>query len=295
MNRGLVYRRDLMVPPQGLLTRECLRAPPMVFPRPGILLPSRQLVPATKPWLAAITLVGTAKNGGQSTALSITLPTLQENDVVYVAATAASIPNPAFTTPSGYTSIISRNAGARQEAVWRKVMGASPDSTVTINVTNNPFISAIAICLRGVDTATPEDASATSTTGTSGAPNSPSITTVTNGAWVLTIGCGGGTAATAAPTNYGNLIAQASAGPNNSTQGATREISSAGAEDPSAFTGGTSTNWGAYTLAVRPAAQAQPYAKRGARVPGMLGAPGFARPGWNKPYQGEHEHGWQLH
>lgn len=208
----------------------------------------------------AITLVGTAEasaiNGGDAT---ITLPSMLENDVVYIGGGFGREASNAGVSSAGWTELVDFNNGfGYRFAVSRKVMGASPDaSAVCLGSTNASDACAyVAIVLRGVDTTTPEDATTTTATGTSGAPNSPSITTVTDLAWVLSFG-GSLTvdAAVTAPTGYSNQVDVASNDDRDSTVGgATKEVTPAGAENPAAWTAWTSSLWCAASVAVRPGA-----------------------------------------
>jgi hypothetical protein len=119
-------------------------------------------------------------------------------------------------------------------------MGASPDSSVDIDDDGDTARAsgALVYVLRGVDTSQPYDANAILGVA-SGAVNSAEITTVTNGAWVITFG--GSTAldtTVTAPTNYENQLDITGNDTTNDITmvGATRLIASAGAENPGAWT-----------------------------------------------------------
>ena len=213
----------------------------------------------------AITLVGTGENsviGG--TSLSVTLPTLAAGDVVYVFMFERGVsgpPDPSIT--SGYTPLYN-NAGVGstyRNACWRKVMGGTPDTTFDLSWGASVNAAAIAVCLRGVDNTTPEDATTTVSayTATSGAqPNSPSITTVTNNAWVISsVGFGFGDTAITPPSGYTIREENAITSSNTLTvAAASKEITTAGAEDPGAWSDFAATaQWQAASIAVRPAAQ----------------------------------------
>jgi hypothetical protein len=244
----------------------------------------------------AITLVDIASNTGGTSTCVLTLPSLQEGDVVYVAVHCEAFPSgPTITANNSFSNLTTNQASGARSARWfRKVMGPTPDTSVTISASAASWIAVAAVCLRGVDITTPEDATPTiSSWATSTAPDSPSITTVTDGAWVLSSFGANNNASSTAPSGYSNKVEAVHV---NFSQAAfaTKEVTTAGAEDPGAWTI-ASHPWVAISIAVRPAlTPGQPYAKRGARVPGMLGAPGFARPGWNKSYTGE-QHGWRFH
>lgn len=171
---------------------------------------------------------------------------------------------------SGYTAIDgggiwsndSRDTNAR---LFYKVMGATPDTTVSVHDGNSGGdVSGVCVVhvWSGVDTTTPMDVTTTKTSGgNTGTPNPPSITPVTAGAIVLAVGSGSSTSAQTptAPTGYSNLK---SASQVQSSQASTSAIASkawsgSGAEDPGTFgsmSTSTSDSWVAYTVALRPAA-----------------------------------------
>jgi len=205
----------------------------------------------------AISLVGTAGNTGGTASVTVTLPTLQQGDVVYVAAYGNSFPSGAtITANNSFAAITANQVGLTYNcARWfRKVMGPVPDTSVTLSYNIASWAAAVAICLRGVDATTPEDATPTlSAWTTSNQPNSPSITTVTNGAWVISTFVKVNNAAIgAAPSGYSNTVSAVHV--NSATAaGAMKEVATAGGEDPGAWgTTSTSSAWLGCTIAVRP-------------------------------------------
>lgn len=217
-----------------------------------------------------ISLVGTASaNNTNGTNLTVTLPGgVAQDDVVFAAyGNANSSDFDVTTVTSGYTELADLYSNDSLDAnfgVFRKVQGASPDSTVvfTGGGASNTGAAAVAMVLRGVNTTTPEDATTTTATGIDSAiPDPPSITTVTADAWVLAFG-GSSRFDTSvnAPTNYTNF--ESDSGDSISdflAMVASREIAVPGAEDPGTFQNvGTSTSsaWCAVTVAVRPLIQA---------------------------------------
>jgi len=223
----------------------------------------------------AISVVGTASSnsaGASVSSLAVTLPGgTAQNDVVYVLGCMQRTSDRDMQESGGtYTELADLYSNDLRDVnfgLFRKVQGATPDSTVTIKESTgaNParFVD-VAYVVRGEDTTTPEDATTTTATGTDGGrPDCPSITTATANALVVAFG-GSGDAITAtnAPTGYSNLIAD------NTTDGGTntiaavassKTISSPGAENPAAYTD-YSTNvaysWCAATIAIKPAASA---------------------------------------
>lgn len=205
----------------------------------------------------AITLVGTAE--GQATngaAISLTLPGgIAQNDLVVVYESHDGAALSGMST-AGYTTNLTDTAGSINQAVYWKFMGASPDATAALNTgTNSRGHGAIAFVLRGVDTSTPIDATTTTASATSTNPDPASITTVTNGAWVLA--CAASLVAdtsVTAPSGYSNqtdidsnaLTADVTIGV------ASKEITTAGAENPASWTTWSSAAWKTATVALRP-------------------------------------------
>ncbi len=210
----------------------------------------------------AITIVGTPQVANASNGANVTLTfstTPSENDVVVVwgGANGFSSPNP--TAPgSGYTQVALNSTSGLYFGVWYKRMGASPDSSVVchgIGIVSGATAYGCYV-LRGVDTTTFNDAAATTAGITSSAnPDCPSITTVTNGAWV--IAAAGSRAYDTTPgtvSGYSNQYNTAGSDTNNITvAAATFEKTTAGAENPAAWSSWSSGNWYAITVAVRPA------------------------------------------
>lgn len=235
----------------------------------------------------AITYVGgatgSAVDGADTSAIA--LPTLQENDIVLVAGghtgAASQTPGP---TDSGYAEIASvALVGNKYFTVHRKRMGATPDTTVTGGGSGNANhgCSYVVMCFRGVDTTTSEDATATVAQASSTNPDSPSITTVTNGAAVVSLaGSIVSDSSVTVPTGYGDKV-------NISTSGETQDYSAAGAwitkatagaENPAAWASWASGIWGAATVALRPAAVPVTHATTGALTgPGSTVAGSAAR------------------
>jgi hypothetical protein len=217
----------------------------------------------------AITRRGEAENSATNGAdFDVTHPAgLVENDVIYLTVTVGTLLTDTdfnMTAPTGWTELADLYANDTAEtnlAVFRKVMGVTPDSTATIS---NPGgfgqgCAAVEIALIGVDTTTPEDATTTTATGIdTGTPDGASITTVTDGAWVLTcVGNPDSDTTITAPTGYSNQVDRNSAASEPCTTGmTTKEVTTAAAENPGAWTN-MSTNaansWCAATVAVRPA------------------------------------------
>ena len=219
----------------------------------------------------AITLVGTASaNRATDGALTVTLPVgTTTNDVVYFAYEFGdnSDFNMSMST-TGYTEIADLFGDDDFKcnlAVFRKVMGGTPDTEAVSNAHGGnagSSIAAVVMVLRGVDTTTPEDAAATTlAAANTNIPDPPSITTVTNGAWVLAVGSSTNAEVATAPTGYSDVVTAVATGAwdNCGIAMALKEIAVAGAENPGAFGNITDSSGRAacsVTIAVRPAAAA---------------------------------------
>lgn len=220
----------------------------------------------------ALSFIGSAENNVADASVStitLTLPAgIAENDVVYVAYVASSNggadKNMAMTT-TGYSELADLFANDADECnlgVYRKLMGATPDSTAeTATVATGGVPKGAAVChvWRGVDTTTPEDATTTTATAVNSAiPNSPSIITVTANAIVLSaVGSSQFDATVTAPAGYANQVDIT--GPDTRALAgiASKSIASPGTEDPAAWTDITDAAteaWCAATVAIRPAA-----------------------------------------
>ena len=144
-----------------------------------------------------------------------------------------------------------------------KIMGPTPDGNVQVAGHGaNPTVAAVHVW-RGVNTSTPMDVTATTATGVNTlTPNSPSITPVTPGAIIISLGVGAYSAGFISTINPPSGMSNGVDGFSwNGTIGAVVGIASfawvSGAYDPSAWTsggGGRSTDsWAAATIALRPA------------------------------------------
>lgn len=195
-----------------------------------------------------------ATNGGNVT---LALTGAQENDIVLVfgghpfrsGSVAAGI------STAGYTTLFSADTTPNVSFVvaWKR-MGASPDANVVGLGSGNASDATAygAYILRGVDTTTAIDTATQNAVGV----DAPSITTVTDLAWVVV--CTGTAVVDSTPgtiTNYTNIGNTAGNDTVDITIAcATREIATAGAENPGAWSSLTSTNARSVTVALRPAA-----------------------------------------
>jgi hypothetical protein len=199
-------------------------------------------------------------------------PTLQQNDILIVAVNVAGTTDvtQANLLPTGYTAahtdLYSDDTNDTNLQVSYKVMGASPDTTVSIPAatsTANGVAYAI-YAFRNVDTSSPLDVTTTTASAANtGVANAPAITPSRSGAWIMAVGAAG-VAAGAVFTNPTGMSATTnhfrSATITTTTVDANIGVAlktdwSSGSFDPAVFGGSTSTNtgsWAAVTLALRP-------------------------------------------
>jgi hypothetical protein len=211
-----------------------------------------------------IFLVGITRGvAGAAGSIAINLPAgVQENDVVYAAVASTSTADQDVTETSGtwqeLTDLYANDTTDLNFAVYRKVMGASPDASITMDAAGTTANHVgVVVVLRGVDTTTPEDAATTTAQAIdSGTPNNPAITTVTNHAWVLAFAASSeGDFTTVGPAGYLDVSCQNST--NVSIIVSRKKVDTAGAEDPGTYAnivGTTADSWTAATVAVRPVA-----------------------------------------
>lgn len=208
----------------------------------------------------AISYVGSDSAVGTNVAFALTFgPTLLQGDIVVLVG-GSSFTTTVGTTTTGYADAVPAflvSGNSRQLWVGYKIMGASPDTSVSCNGSGNTLFGTAytAFYFRGVDGATPLDATATTASALSGAPDAPSITTVTDNAIVLACGAGISDASITVPTGYSNQTQGNSGGVGGTATAAAawKAIASHGAEDPAAW-GGWSSSWCAASVALRQAA-----------------------------------------
>lgn len=223
---------------------------------------------------AALSYVGGATTTGNSAAYNLSLTSLvggvasapAAGDLVVVSAgfVSTSNGNPGVGT-AGYTEVAdlygNDNRDANFSVNW-KVMGASPDTTVSCN--GSGLATDGAVCAaqvwRGVDQSTPMDTAATTATGNnSSVPDGPSIIPASTGAVVIATGLGTGTSvdtSVTAPVGYTNQVDTTVDPGNAAIVGMASKAWTSGAENPAVWTTWTTStgdSWGAVTLAIRSA------------------------------------------
>lgn len=150
------------------------------------------------------------------------------------------------------------NDGAPSSSAYYKIATGTSETASGLTGTDTTYIM---VALRGVDTTTPFDVNAVENAASSGLPNSPSITTVTDGCLILSVGIiddDNVAELIDAPAGYRFLKVFDDEGTSGTgTDGNTIAISGkqqfvAGSEDPPAFTGSSTDAHKGYTIALRP-------------------------------------------
>lgn len=224
---------------------------------------------------AAISFVGSCSNrSSNGEDVTVTLPGgMQQNDLVLIAYAIGdddAINHNMSMATAGYTEIADLYADDGDEAnlgVYRKFMGATPDTTATANGLGLGDSSTAAVCMvfRGVDTTTPLDVTPTTATGlnTSNA-NPPSLNhNNPDGVWIVIAGGSGQDDGTNCvytfPTGYTtNAVTIASTDTVDAIAGlGYRNSGISDPEDPGLMTNSTCTSdasdaWAAVTMALRP-------------------------------------------
>lgn len=225
----------------------------------------------------AITFVGRATGTGNGASYSVSLTSLTggsgsaaaAGDLVLVVTGWASVSDgaPGVTSPAGYVQLQEGFANDTRDAnldVSYKIMGATPDTSVTVSGPNNTQHGGATIVLvyRNIDASTPIDVTtpAPATNFNASRANAPSITPANTGSMVVACMMStGDTTPTAftGPANMTNFAQQAHAGTSMSAIVSAAHTSSTTAGvafDPDALTGGetsTSDSWVGITVALR--------------------------------------------
>jgi hypothetical protein len=224
-----------------------------------------------------ISFIGSAVNSSSpATATVLTLPTLQANDLIIIAAAVGDTANNGIPAPTNYVRVpgvaatlyANDVADTNLDLYYKIAVGGDSGSNVTLTATGgtNASNAGVAMVFRGVDTTTPFDVNAAATTGVSSSNADPPSLDHNNpvGVWTViaasTGHTGGATATFTFPANYTTNAAQRAH--NDSTDvlvGMGYRTNPADPEDPGAFTAaniGTATDngWAAATMALRPAA-----------------------------------------
>ena len=191
---------------------------------------------------------------------SVSIPSgLQENDIVIAFIVSDATLSFEGILGQGWTLISNEGSASPGVDIKYKRMAATPDTTVNIEKHFITRCGYIMQAWRNVNTDTAFDTAFTLATGDSSTPNSPSITTVNDNSLVISLGCLDDDDRTGItfPSGYTDTAEENTGGGGivGGTVGvASKIISTASAENPGAFNFGSSDQWRAYSLALRPAA-----------------------------------------
>ena len=183
-----------------------------------------------------------------STSIVISLPSGIANGDLLIAM-CFGYADRTHTWPAGWTELWDSDTGNIAAAGAYRVADGGEGSTITVTLgigaTSSSHITYRITGYQG----TPEVGTAVG--GNSTTPDPPSVTPSwgsTKTLWIAAASENSTSVATAAPTNYGNLITVAAA--NNSAMSATRELE-ASSENPGGFTIPSSVEWHAQLIAIR--------------------------------------------
>jgi hypothetical protein len=186
----------------------------------------------------------------------------QQGDIVFIAVGASGGSPVTWTNSSGFTLLnnyYADNIGSNADTsfgIFYKIMGATPDTSITISGSGFKVIQAYV--LRNVDDTTPLDVTPTSalTTTNGSTANPPSITPTTSGAAVIAIaGVSGAGSLTPLTAPTAEDFEEGGSGFFRIGSGVFLYNWSSGAVDPPAYGGGGSNSRAsaAVTIALRPA------------------------------------------
>jgi hypothetical protein len=183
---------------------------------------------------------------------TVNLPTSAEGDiVVFILGTDSGLSTPAITDSGWNLEQFSDD----ECCIGWKVMGSTPDTTVTVPRTLDRYAAFAAQAYRGGDGTQP-DAALQTAIGSSSVPDPPSITTATDDALVIAFGQLDDEVITfTAPSGYGRLVeanTPSASSPGNdgaSVVIASRRVPTAGTENPGTFAAIQNDNWYGATIA----------------------------------------------
>lgn len=188
---------------------------------------------------------------------TLSLVTATSGDLILIMGVADGSGAYGTVTQSGWTQLFAvQNAANNITFSLSYKISDGTETSATVNKSDGSRSQRVVWhhhIFRGVNTSNPFDATYVTATGSAGGPNSPSITTVTDGAYVIS--CGGTDVADAfstKPTGYSNNFTEAYG--DVTCVFANKAISPAGAENPSSWTDFTDGNWVAASVALRPQA-----------------------------------------
>ena len=207
---------------------------------------------------------------GATTTTDVTLPaSLAEGDVlVFMTAADYDFVSTEPTDPidldisrDGWFNLFASEDTSVDGYIYGLVCGASPPTTVRVRGAASFTPDAPYVCQawRGVDARVFDARSGSDyTTGSSASPNPPSVTTVTDGALVIAFAMmdDDDTTVSVWPTGYTNQIEKGTGNTGTSNQAtiamSSKIVTTAGSEDPSAYTFNSSDAWSTCSIALIP-------------------------------------------
>lgn len=207
----------------------------------------------------AITFVGSNTYTNNASNLNLSLPAMNQNDMVLLFVGCGDETSAGPPSTSGYTLVADLTpaiGSSRRLYVTRKFMGATPDPLVSIPNAVGVWTAAMALVFRGVHTTTPLDVAVTSVDSNAAAvPNPAAITPTSNDCCIVIGAVGGQDSSVGSVTNYlPSPSVQINTNTTVAIAAAYRILSSgaATAEDPLAWSTWTATGYLAITIALRP-------------------------------------------
>lgn len=222
---------------------------------------------------------------GLTNTLDLTLITgLAQGDIV-LAFCASSAGTQA--TPSGYTNLHTHAVSGLQANLSYKIQTSSVDTSISFWDTGGSGDAGVAFAraFRGVDTADPFAATTIEASGTTTTPDCGAITPAVDNAAIVLFAAMTGNDSPTHPANYTTLADDEIGSDTNDISGASnfRILSGGGgaSENPAAYGSWVPTaQWVAYTVALRPGPEGQPFYLRESSIESA----------WNGPWTG----GWKL-
>lgn len=245
----------LWLPPKPAIIRPAPHRPGLAMP----FMPGFRFHKNVAPLTIQATNTGNSTPGSPASSFSCPLPaSIQANDLLIIFLALCGGSGGATSTPSGWTNLFRKvlTSPADELSCYYKVASGSEGSTVSVSASASENWAANAYRITGYQ-GTPEAGTATS--GNSTAPNPPSLSPSWGSAATLWLAVEGdrdtnNTAATL-PTNYTNglfaLVNDSGTIRARCTSG--RRFLTASSEDPGTFTLPGGNQWGANTVAIRPA------------------------------------------
>lgn len=211
----------------------------------------------------AITFVGSSEqgviNGGNAT---LNFSPVSVGDYVLLAVTLGTsrTTGMAVTSSSGaaiYTTVVSTvTSSFARFAMFRNIVTSTGETTVSVTGTGgtSDALAAVVMVFSGVDPTTPEDVTATSTTGSGTTPDSPSITVASCGCAIISaFGAQVSDTAVTAPSSFLN---QTNVNANDTIDATTGQawltFNSTSPVNPTSWSNLTSATWISATVALRP-------------------------------------------